>query len=130
MCLNMPVVLLCQGTSDPDSNQAVGSWRKILCVEPLQTTSVVLGEVIYRRQVAIANLATLCLFFKPSLFLPNKIVGDWQAVYTLVVENCFSQQNSMPGCFNYYLFKCLMSVLAEGKAEEENHWKRLAKIRE
>lgn len=61
-------------------------------------------------------------------FLPNKIVGDWQAAYTPVVEKCFSQQNSMPVCFNYYLFKCLMSVLPKGKAREQNHWKRLNKI--
>jgi len=56
-------------------------------------------------------------------------VGVGQAAYTPVVEKCFSWQNSMPVCFNYYLFKCLMSALPEGKAREQNHWKRLAKIR-
>lgn len=43
------------------------------------------------------------------------------------MEKHFSQQNSMPVCLNYYLFKCLMSVLPEGKTREQNHWKRLAK---
>lgn len=56
-------------------------------------------------------------------------MGDWQAAYTPVVEKCFSQQISMPVCCNYYLFKSLMFVLPEGKAREQNHWKRLARIR-
>lgn len=74
VCLNVPVVLLCQGASDPDSDpwrfrpRAAGGKYSVQ-----KQRSVVLGEIIYRGQVTIANLATLCLFFNPSLFCQTKL---------------------------------------------------------
>lgn len=76
VCLNMPVVLLRQ-EADPDSDpwhfrpQAAGVN---CCVQnDSKQCSVLLGEIIYRRQLATANLTTLCLFFNPSLFCQTKL---------------------------------------------------------
>lgn len=72
----MPVVLLCQGASGPDAErwyfrpQAVGEKH---VQNQSKQYSVVLGEIISRRQVATANLTTPCLFFNPFLFCQTKL---------------------------------------------------------
>lgn len=91
MCLNMPVVLLCQRASGPDADpwhfrpQAVGG--KYYVQNKSEQYSVVLRGIMFGRQVTTANLTTWCLFFNSSI-LPNKIVA-WQATYTSVVEKAF-----------------------------------------
>lgn len=76
-CLNMPVVLLCQGASHPDSDhwhfRPWAAGGKYCARNHSKQCSVALGEIIYRRQVAIANLATLCLFFNPTFFCQTKL---------------------------------------------------------
>lgn len=132
MCLNVPVVLLCQGASHSDSDpwhfRPWATGGKYCVQYHSKQCSVVLGEITYRRQVATANLTTLCLFFNPSLFCQTKLWVTGKPLTPLWQKNASRGKTQCQSVLITIYSNVLMSVLPESKSREQNHWKRLAKI--